>query len=112
MTYYVIETEQLRIGPLSEAERDALAAIWLDPANARIHPGETEEQVYRWVEDTASRWSTRPPTFLPLTPSSIVNSRVRACLRPAFARVNSRQSASSSGTFSTCVSGLRARRSA
>ena len=46
----VIETERLRIGPLSVGERDALAAIWLDPANARLDPGVTEEQVRSWVE--------------------------------------------------------------
>ena len=47
----VIETERLQIGPLSADERDELVAIWLNLDNARIHPGETEEQVRRWVED-------------------------------------------------------------
>jgi RimJ/RimL family protein N-acetyltransferase len=52
----VIETERLRIGPLSLQERDALAAIWLDPANARLRLGDTEEQVRRWIEDTWGIW--------------------------------------------------------
>lgn len=47
----MIETERLRIRPLSADEREELVTIWLDPANARIHPGETEAQVRRWIED-------------------------------------------------------------
>ena len=36
---------------MSPADREDLIAIWLDLANARIHAGETEDQVRRWVED-------------------------------------------------------------
>jgi RimJ/RimL family protein N-acetyltransferase len=46
-----IETERLRIGPLSAPVRKDLIAIWLDPANSRIHADDTEEQARRWVED-------------------------------------------------------------
>ena len=52
----VIETERLRMGPLSQEEKVALAAIWLDPVNARLMPGETAEQVHRWVDDTWGLW--------------------------------------------------------
>lgn len=52
----LIETKRLRIGPLSVNEQDALAALWLDPANARLHSGETEEQVRRWVADAWGVW--------------------------------------------------------
>ena len=41
---------------MSPAERDALAAIWLDPVNARIHADDTEKQVRRWVQDTWGLW--------------------------------------------------------
>jgi RimJ/RimL family protein N-acetyltransferase len=47
----VIETERLRMGPLSDGDREALIAIWLDHTNERIHADDTEQQVRRWVED-------------------------------------------------------------
>jgi RimJ/RimL family protein N-acetyltransferase/pimeloyl-ACP methyl ester carboxylesterase len=52
----VIETDRLRIGPLPVAEREAMAVLWLDAANERLHPGDTEEQVHRWVEGTWGVW--------------------------------------------------------
>ncbi len=54
-----IDTERLRIGPLSATERDALAAIWLDPANERLHPGASEEQVGTWVQQVWGVWEKR-----------------------------------------------------
>lgn len=56
MTSTVIETERLRIGPLPVREREALAAIWLDPANARLHSGATGEQVRHWIEGAWGVW--------------------------------------------------------
>jgi RimJ/RimL family protein N-acetyltransferase len=52
----VIETARLRIGPLSVSDRLDLVALWLDPSNARIHSGDTEDQVRRWVDDTWGVW--------------------------------------------------------
>jgi ribosomal-protein-alanine N-acetyltransferase len=56
LTDYLIETERLRIRPLSLDERAALAAIWLDPVNARLLPGDTEEQLHGWIENTWGVW--------------------------------------------------------
>jgi RimJ/RimL family protein N-acetyltransferase len=44
------------MGPLSLVERDALVALWLDPSSVRIRPGDTEDQVRRWVADTWGLW--------------------------------------------------------
>ena len=52
----MIETERLRIGPLSEQQLEELVAIWLDPVNERIFPGDTEEQVRRWIVGTWGVW--------------------------------------------------------
>jgi len=52
----VIETERLRIAPLPESEREAMVALWLDPANERLHGGESDEQVRRWVDGTWGVW--------------------------------------------------------
>jgi RimJ/RimL family protein N-acetyltransferase len=52
----VIETERLRVGPLPDEEREAMVALWLEPANERLRAGNTEEQVRRWVEGTWGIW--------------------------------------------------------
>jgi len=52
----VIETERLRIGPLSASDRENLVALWLDPSNARIHADNSEDQVRRWVDETWGVW--------------------------------------------------------
>ncbi len=52
----MIETERLSIRPLAEEEREALAALWLDPANARLHPADTAEQVRTWVQGAWGVW--------------------------------------------------------
>jgi ribosomal-protein-alanine N-acetyltransferase len=45
----LIETERLTIKPLSGAEREAMLALWSDPANERVEPETTPEQVRAWV---------------------------------------------------------------
>jgi RimJ/RimL family protein N-acetyltransferase len=52
----VIETERLRIGPLPNADREAMVQIWLEPINERLHATDTEEQVRRWVEGVWGVW--------------------------------------------------------
>jgi RimJ/RimL family protein N-acetyltransferase len=52
----VIETERLRIAPLPADQREAMVALWLEPANERLHAGDTEEHVRRWVEGTWGVW--------------------------------------------------------
>jgi len=44
----VIETERLVIRPLEDADRPAVLAAWLDPANERA-PGQPQEAVRRWA---------------------------------------------------------------
>jgi RimJ/RimL family protein N-acetyltransferase len=44
----VIETERLVVRPLEEADRPAVLAAWLDPANERA-PGQPEEKVRAWA---------------------------------------------------------------
>jgi RimJ/RimL family protein N-acetyltransferase len=44
----VIETQRLVIRPFRREEREAIAAIWLDPANERA-PGQREERVRDWA---------------------------------------------------------------
>ena len=45
----MIETERLVIRPFTVAEREPLLALWLDPANERVHGDATPEQVRAWV---------------------------------------------------------------
>src|SRR5205085_1397116 len=45
-----IQTERLLIRPLRPEEREHVARAWLDPTNARIHEGDSEEQVRGWIE--------------------------------------------------------------
>jgi RimJ/RimL family protein N-acetyltransferase len=45
----VIETERLFIRPVRPDEYEEVVAAWLDPANARIHESDTEEQVRGWI---------------------------------------------------------------
>jgi RimJ/RimL family protein N-acetyltransferase len=52
----VIETERLSIAPLPVDQREAMVALWLDPANERIGADETEEQVRTWIEGTCGVW--------------------------------------------------------
>ena len=52
----MIETARLRVAPLPADERDALVAIWLDPANDRLHAGDTEAQVWKLVVGTWGVW--------------------------------------------------------
>ncbi len=52
----VIVTERLRIAPLPVEQRDAMVALWLDPANERLHRNESDEQVRAWVEGTWGVW--------------------------------------------------------
>jgi RimJ/RimL family protein N-acetyltransferase len=52
----VIETERLSIGPLPVQKRDAMVALWLEPANERLRGGESEEQVRRYVDGTWGVW--------------------------------------------------------
>jgi len=52
----VIETERLTVAPLPVGEREAMVAVWLDPANERLHSAEGEAQVRKWVEQTWGVW--------------------------------------------------------
>jgi RimJ/RimL family protein N-acetyltransferase len=45
----LIETERLAIRPLAAAEREAMLDLWFDPANERVEPGTSPEQVRAWV---------------------------------------------------------------
>jgi len=45
----MIETERLAIRPFRNDEREAIAAIWLDPANERGQPGQSDEQIRQWA---------------------------------------------------------------
>ena len=45
----MIETERLVIRPLAEDEREALLALWFDPANERVAGDVAPEQVRAWV---------------------------------------------------------------
>ena len=44
----MIETERLIVRPLEDADRPAVLAAWLDPANERA-PGQPEERVRGWA---------------------------------------------------------------
>lgn len=46
----MIETERLLIRPLSDDDRPAMLAQWLDPANERVPQDAPESQVRAWVE--------------------------------------------------------------
>lgn len=52
----MIETERLVVAPLPAEQREAMVALWLDPANARLLGPETDEQVRTWVEGTWGVW--------------------------------------------------------
>ena len=45
----MIETERLLIRPLAEAERAEALAQWSDPANERVPPDATDEQIRTWI---------------------------------------------------------------
>jgi RimJ/RimL family protein N-acetyltransferase len=45
----VIETERLLIRPPSDDERSAIHALWSEPANERVTPDATAEQVTAWI---------------------------------------------------------------
>ena len=45
----MIETERLLIRPLAADDRTEMLTQWSDPANERVSPGATPEQVQAWV---------------------------------------------------------------
>jgi ribosomal-protein-alanine N-acetyltransferase len=45
-----IETERLLVRPLAAGDRAAMLAQWSDPANERVPPDATAEQVRAWVQ--------------------------------------------------------------
>jgi [ribosomal protein S5]-alanine N-acetyltransferase len=51
----VIETERLRIGPLSPDEREAMLALWRDPANRRVTSSD-EARVRQWLTVVWGVW--------------------------------------------------------
>ena len=46
----MIETERLLIRPLAADDRVEMLAQWSDPANERVSPDATAEQVWAWVQ--------------------------------------------------------------
>ena len=52
----MIETDRLAIAPLTAEQREAMVALWRDPANELLRGNETDEQVSGWVKQAWGVW--------------------------------------------------------